>query len=40
MVATENAAPRKGWVRTAAERLGIAIAARALWSLVERLLHH
>lgn len=40
MVDTQTAEPRKGWARTAAERFGIAIAARALWSLVEKLLHH
>ncbi|MEU9349278.1 hypothetical protein AB0D74_49615 [Streptomyces sp. NPDC048278] len=40
MVANDGAPPRKGWMREAAERLGVALAARAVWTLIERLLHH
>ncbi|MFF7331733.1 hypothetical protein [Streptomyces sp. NPDC008150] len=40
MVATESAPSRKGWLREVVGRLGTALAARAVWNLVERLLHH
>lgn len=40
MVAKEQAPNPKGRFRELAERLGIALGARALWDLIEHLLDH
>jgi hypothetical protein len=40
MVAKEQAPSLKEPVRELAERLGVALCARALWELIERLLLH
>ena len=40
MVAKERAPREKVQIRELAERLGIALGARALWTLIEQLLIH
>jgi hypothetical protein len=39
MVEIKRSPSREGWGRKVAERVGAAVAARALWDLIGRLFH-